>query len=280
MENKEENKIEEKKVYQNSFLSMIQNKLNDQDFLQKNNSIILFCLELYRVLVSSLLILFVPQACGPESNVHVCSYEENMAPTSNLYTAGLVVNFITMGSLFFMYLFEINREYKLINYLEVNSSKPCDNESVGKALSTLPKHRAQNILFLDKYYYRFAMLSILLFITNTILSGFVIYDFYLDNQTTTTFVTNVLFMITKLTDVYSTINTPKNIFYSAYLKGKIQYNDVDPEKSESFRTLDCVTKEKIEEEDIKIEITHSTHSTNSTNSTNVELVETKEDQNV
>ncbi len=267
MENKEENKIEEKKV-QNSFLSMIQNKLNDQDFLQKNNSIILFCLELYRVLVSSLLILFVPQACGLESNVHVCSYEENMTPTSNLYTAGLVVNFITMGSFFFMYLFEINREYKLINYLEVNTSKPCDNESVGKALTTLPKHRAQNILFLDKYYYRFAMLSILLFVTNTILSGFVVYDFYLDNQTTTTFVTNVLFMITKLADVYSTINTPKNIFYSAYLKGKIQYNDVDPEKSESFRTLDCVTKEEIKEEEVKEEMI------------NVELVEVKEDENV
>ncbi len=231
-----------------SLFLALQKKISDQDFMQKNNSIILFALELYRVLVSSLLILFVPQACGTEPDLHVCSYEENMAPTSNLYIAGLVLNYVTMASFFMMYLFEINREYKLINYLEVNPQKPCDNESVGKALTTLPKHRAANILFLDKYYYRFATLSMILFLANTILSGFVIYEFYLDNQTTTTFVTNVLFMITKLVDVYSTINTPENIFYSAYLKGKIQYNDVDPEKSTSFRTLAASTKDTLEKE--------------------------------
>jgi hypothetical protein len=27
-----------------------------------------------------------------------------------------------------------------------------------------------------------------------------------------------------------TVNTDKNIFYSAYLRGKIQYNDVDPDE--------------------------------------------------
>ena len=37
-------------------------------------------------------------------------------------------------------------------------------------------------------------------------------------------------MVTKLGDIYATANTEKNVFYSAYLKGKIQYNDVDPDK--------------------------------------------------
>lgn len=236
-------------IQEKTLFSHIQEKFQNQDFLQKNTSIILFSLELYRVLVSSLLILFVPQSCGS----HVCSYEENMKPTSDLYIVGLISNYLTMASFFMMYLFEINREYKLINYLEVNPSKPCDNEAVGRALETLPKHRAQNILFLDKYYFRFASLSMLLFFINTIVSGFVIYEFYLDNQTTTTFVTNVLFMITKLVDVYSTISTPKNVFYSAYLKGKVQYNDVDPEKSTSVRTLECVTKEEIQN-DVNVDI--------------------------
>jgi hypothetical protein len=31
-------------------------------------------------------------------------------------------------------------------------------------------------------------------------------------------------------DVYTTVKTEKNIFYSAYLKGKIQYNDLDENK--------------------------------------------------
>lgn len=37
-------------------------------------------------------------------------------------------------------------------------------------------------------------------------------------------------MVSKLGDVYITVNTDENIFYSAYLKGKIQYNGVDPDK--------------------------------------------------
>jgi hypothetical protein len=37
-------------------------------------------------------------------------------------------------------------------------------------------------------------------------------------------------MISKLSDVYATANTEPNVFYSAYLKSKVQYNDVDPDK--------------------------------------------------
>lgn len=226
-------------------MESIKKQLSNQDFIQKTTSISLFSLELYRVLVSTLLILFVPQKCTNESGDHVCSYEENMDPTSNIYYASLIINFITMASFVLMYSIELKREHQLINYLEVNISKPCDNDSVGKALETLPKHRKENILDLDKYYYRTSVLSMILFTLNTILSGIVIYDFYLDNQTTTTFVTNVLFMITKLADVYNTINSDKNVFYSAYLKTKVQYNDVDPEKSESFRTLETTSKEEV-----------------------------------
>ena len=69
-----------------------------------------------------------------------------------------------------------------------------------------------------------------MFLLNSIVSGFVVFEYYLDNQTTTTFITNILFMITKLSDIYATVHTEENIFYSAYLKGKIQYNDVDPDK--------------------------------------------------
>ena len=228
-----------------SIIISVKNKLQNQDFIQKSTSISLFTLELYRVLVSTLLILFVPQKCIDETGAHVCSYEENMNSTSHLYTASLIINFITMSSFVLTYIIELKRENQLINYLEVNTSKPSDNNSVEKALETLPKHRKENILALDKYYYRASILCMMLFMVNTILSGFVIYDFYLDNQTTTTFVTNILFMITKLGDIYSTINTDKNIFYSAYLKTKIQYNDVDPEKSESIRTLENLSKEEI-----------------------------------
>ena len=34
----------------------------------------------------------------------------------------------------------------------------------------------------------------------------------------------------KIYDVYVNVNTEENVFYSAYLKTKVQYNDVDPNK--------------------------------------------------
>ena len=148
----------------------------------------------------------------------------------HLYNDGLVFNFITMASFLAMYTFEIKRENRLITYLEVNKSVASDNNSVGLALEKLAQDKRDSIWQLDKYYMYSGRASILMFIVNTILSGFVVYEYYLDSQTTSTYITNILFMVTKLADVYANVNTEKNVFYSAYMKGKIQYNDVDPNK--------------------------------------------------
>ena len=213
-------------VKKRNILEQIKDKMEDQDFNQKVAVSISVILELYRVLVSSFLVLFVPQKCGD----HVCSLSENMVLENHLYSAGLVFNFITMASFLAMYTFEIKRENRLITYLEVNKSVASDNNSVGTALEKLPQDKRDSIWQLDKYYMYSGRASIVMFIVNTILSGFVVYEYYLDSQTTSTYITNILFMVTKLADVYANVNTERNVFYSAYMKGKIQYNDVDPNK--------------------------------------------------
>ena len=218
--------IAKKRTIFHEIKDTINEKLEDQDFNQKVAVSITVVLELYRVLVSSFLVLFVPQKCDD----HVCSLSENMVLEHDLYNAGLVFNFITMASFLAMYTLEIKRENRLITYLEVNKSVASDNNSVGTALEKLPQEKRASIWQLDKYYMYSGRASIVIFIINTILSGFVVYEYYLDSQTTSTYITNILFMVTKLADVYANVNTEKNVFYSAYMKGKIQYNDVDPNK--------------------------------------------------
>lgn len=198
----------------------------DQDNTQKITASISGTLELYRVLVSSLLILFVPQSC----NGHVCTLQENMESDSNMYTAGIVINFVTMFAFMTLYSVEIRRENKLIAYLEVNRSQPTDNHSVGQALQRIPEEKRNNILTLDKHYQRSAYFAMVFFVVNAILSGIIVYNYSLGNQTTTTIITNIIFMVMKLVDVHAIVNTEENIFYSAYLKGKVQFNDVDPDK--------------------------------------------------
>jgi hypothetical protein len=202
--------------------------VTDQDNNQKINVTIAVTLELYRVLVSTLLILFVPQKCID----HVCTLHENMETESNLYTTGLVFNFTTMFVFIIMYSIEIKRENKLITYLEVNHSNPTDNQSVGMALRKLSDEKRLSIIHLDQYYQKISYVAIVSFIINSVLSGLIVYDYSLGNQTTTTMITNILFMVMKLVDVYTIINTEENVFYSAYLKGKVQFNDVDPDKAE------------------------------------------------
>jgi hypothetical protein len=201
--------------------------LDDQDFKQKIGMVATVLLELYRVLAASMLILFVPQLCDD----HVCSFEENaQTGVDPLYNAGFTMNCLTLAAFVFMYYAESSRELKLIAYMDVNPKEPCDNQSVGNLLVSLPETKRKTILFYDKLYCRTGYLALTCFVVNTILSGFVVYNYYLDDQTTTTFITSVLFMIQKMADVYATVNTERNVFYSAYLRGKIQYNDVDKDK--------------------------------------------------
>lgn len=95
----------------------------------------------------------------------------------------------------------------------------------------------------DGYYQKTGYASTIAFTLNAILSFIVVYDNYLDSKTITVFLTNILLMGLKVADVFSTVNSKKNVFYSAYLKNKVQYNDVDPDKI----MMDTEAESKVEE---------------------------------
>ena len=200
---------------------------DNQDTKQKIGVATTVAVEFYRALVASFLILFVPQSCGD----HVCSFSENAQTGPDpLYNAGFAFNCITMAAFAALYYAEVRREGKLIAYLDVNPAKPSDNDSVGQVLEKMPKYRSDGILYYDSLYTKAGYTVITCFSVNTVLSGLVVYKYYLDDKTTTTYITSVLFVIQKLLQVYATLKTDKNVFYSAYLSGKIQYNDMDKDK--------------------------------------------------
>ena len=202
-------------------------KVSNQDFTQKLNASITFVLELYRVLMGSMLLMFVPQKCNDRS----CNLTELMFTNAGAaYNANYVINFFTIASFLLLYVFEFRREHKMIDYLDVNPKFASDNTSVGNALMLLPEKRRNIILSLDHNYQRATYLSMFFFILNTIFSGCSVYDRYLDSKTSSVFFTNIIFLATKLIDAHGLANTETNIFYSAYLKNRVQYNYVDPDK--------------------------------------------------
>lgn len=201
-----------------------------QDTKQKYNTALTLMLELYRVIMGCLLVIFIPQECDGEA----CSVSDNTenAMTEPLHITGFVFNLVTLSILVSMYYFETRREFKMISYLESNSFKPRDGDSVEKALLKLSDVRKNKILDFNEVYSKLGYLSIGCFSVNSVLSGVVVFNNFLDGKTITVYITNILFMGSKLYNVYEIINTDKNIFYSAFLTRKVQYNDVDPDKIE------------------------------------------------
>jgi hypothetical protein len=213
-------------------------KVSSQDFTQKLNASITFVLELYRVLMGALLLMFVPQKCDDR----LCSSTELMfADAGATYDANYVVNFVTLSSFIVLYVVEFRREHKMIDYLDVNPKFASDNTSVGNALMLLPDKHRHNILNLYHNYQRATYLAMFFFIANTIFSGCSIYDKYLDSKTTSVFFTNIIFLAMKLIDANALANTETNIFYSAYLKNRVQYNYVDPDKIAATGTHSHIT---------------------------------------
>lgn len=207
-------------------ISQMREVLNNQDNAQKLNVVLVLLMEIYRVLMGALLVSFVPQNCGG----HICSPTENLYDGNGLYIAGFVINFLTLLSFLALYGIEIKRENRLIAYLDVNPHNPNDSESVGEALMALPESKRENILYLDTIYQKGGYFVTGAFVLNTVFSGIVVFDNYLDSKTVTAYLTNVLFMASKVYNVYSIANTERNVFYSAYLSHKMQYNEVDPDK--------------------------------------------------
>jgi hypothetical protein len=203
-------------------------KLSDQDFTQKMNVYISFIFELYRVVMGSFLILFVPQKCGEDS----CTIFQPVNAGVRLNDAAFGVNILTFCLFLGMYYAEIKRETQMITYLHVNTEEPCDNDAVGEALCKLPEEKKLSILRWDKLYLRSGQFALVGFIANAILSSIAIYDNFLDGKTTSSLITNILFMLLKIHETQSITNTDQNIFYSAYLNERVQFNDVDPDKME------------------------------------------------
>lgn len=229
-----------------SIMDRIREKQADQDFQQKMGVASTLLLEIYRVLMGAFLVVFIPQACGEE----VCTMSQNINRDDALSRTAIFCNIATMLSFLFLYFIEVKRENKLINYLEVNRFTPVDNESVGEALVKLPTNKKNKILDYDRYYKNAGYVSTGSFILNAVLSSIVVYSHYLDSKTVTVYITNLLFMSLKVADVFSTVNTKQNVFYSAYLKNKVQFNDVDPDKViDDEALIEDVAVESDKEED-------------------------------
>ena len=196
------------------------------DNAQRINIALGFFGEIYKALMASMLVMFVPQECGGES----CGLTDTIfTGTDGLYMAASCTNVLTFIGFAYLYFIEISRENKMIEYLEMNRELPRDNEAVGEALIKLGPEKVNELHVLDSKYRTAGHAAMGCFVVNTILSAIPIIDNKLDAKTYTVMLTNVLFIVAKLMEVRDIVNTPENVFYSAYLTERQSFNDTDPD---------------------------------------------------
>jgi len=197
-----------------------------QDQKEKLISFGITIIESYKVLVSSLLSLFVPQICDGET----CSLSQNIYNLTRFNEFVLVFNFITLASFLILYYIQLKREAYIISHLEVDKSL-ADN-SLEINLQPYP-----NILKrINDHNRRFLLLSkvtTVIFTLNIIFSAILIFYFYYDGwRSVTTFVANVLLSTTKLTNSMTLdLKTleGKTLALSSTRQEPISYNAIDPD---------------------------------------------------
>ena len=184
-------------------------KKDNQDCRQRLCTTINVTKEIYRALSGSLLLFFCPH-----TGVH--------------WLAGRTINCITFVLICIMFFCELLREFTLIEEMDTNLRLPKDADSVQKRMRQMDSDCKNKIYFYQNAYKVLGITAMVFFLGNTILSGVHIFAYGLATVSTAgIFTTNVLFMTLKMVDVFQTIHRPDGIFLSAYLKEKVQYNDID-----------------------------------------------------
>lgn len=176
--------------------------------------------EAYRTIISSFLIVFVPQKCGGYS----CTILENIIPKDDLEIAAISIN--TFMGVYFCLLFSIERarESVIKHYFIADKSSPTDKEYLVKMLSEMkPTHR-RTILQINRTYRILSQVLLLIFFINAGVSCVVIWKNYLNNTTVTVFITNALFMINRIHKALKITSSGEYNIYSAYRSDHLLYN--------------------------------------------------------
>jgi hypothetical protein len=184
-------------------------------------------LDMYRVGTGSLLVIFVPGVCGDKA----CTPLDNWLHGNILYKVGVACNLFTLLTFAALYAAEIRRENRLITYLKSSPSLPTDSEEVGRVIQRLTEPRREKLLLLNLYYQRIGYITIAMYALNTIVSAIIIFTGYMNDKGPVLLMTNTLLIGGKLYDIYRTVNTEPNVFLSAYINHKLQFNDIVGAKS-------------------------------------------------
>jgi len=221
--------------------------MGKQDYLQKCKLFFIFIFELYKILTSSLLVVLVPQKCN--DGERVCSFSENFENLDPYNSFALYYNFFTSICFLLYYLVEIYRERMFIRLLDVDPK--LSKENYEDEMEEFPKIN-NTINEINELFYYINIFLIFIFISNIIVSIFVLSRFYLNDLTIFISISNTMLIADKQIKSFSVARKSykENKAYSMYMTKMITYNTVDEDikKKREKRIRRYQRKNEIHEE--------------------------------
>ena len=141
----------------------------DVDNRERLKVAILFLLQSYKVIMGSMLVVFVPSQCGDD----ICSFRENVQNTEAYNLAALTFNFMSIAAFLATYAVELRRENFCVHNFDINHDVGDNN------LAIILKDKPDLLKELHSHnnlYYRITAATFFVYLVNFILSDIVLYN--------------------------------------------------------------------------------------------------------
>ena len=213
----------------------------DIDTKERMKTLFIFLLQSYKVLMGSMLVIFVPQMCNNE----VCSLTDNFFKEGALHRTSLGVNFISTITFTTCYIIELKRENWCIEHLDIDDNFGDNNLPL--ILKEKPKLEKALHSINDHYYYS-SQVTAVIYMINLILSTISIYIRSAGSATVTSYMSFVILILMKLYNAIFISNNSKknNMALSAYMSELQSYNVLDKDyiENENKKREDWVKENK------------------------------------
>lgn len=221
----------------------------DNDTKERLKVLLIFLLQSYKVVMGSMLTLFVPQLCEGGG---VCSLVDNVTKEGILHRASLGINFISMISFLVCYYIELQRENWCIKYLDISDDHGDNNLPL--LLKDMPELEVKMHEINDNYYYS-SHITACVYLMNLILSTVSIYEHSAGASTVTSYISFVILVLFKLNNAIAISKDSKNnnMALSAYMTELQSFNVLDEDYKDFIKYKD----DKLEDAklgDVKIEL--------------------------
>lgn len=222
-------------------------KINN-DFKELLKIFVLFLLQFYKIIMGTMLTLFVPQKCdilSYNNNTELpykhklCSFDENV---DNMNYLTFVFNCLTAGMFVLLYIIELKREYWLIHTFDIDHNLSDNNLAIlFENNSIIKQEQMTNIIKklnrYNNYYFIVSILTCVVFIPNNLLAINILYDRNYGSASLNTFISFLLLIMVKLYNSLSISyhSRRKHKALSSFLTEFSSFNVLDEDVIELYK---------------------------------------------